>query len=75
VLLTQLVAADAGLDPFVQALCAADCALDDAQTSLAALLGLPDPDPEDMPTDPAMPQQMNGASLSFLRAQLETGRA
>ena len=72
VLLTQIVGAEAGLDPIVEALCAADCVLDTAQATLATLLGLPNPDPEDATGEPM--QQNSGPSLAFLRAQLDAGR-
>ncbi len=76
VLLNQLTAADAGLDPIVDALCAADCALDTAQATLAALLGLPDPDPEEMPEMPevAPMQENSGPSLALMRQLLDVGR-
>jgi len=57
-LLAELAAADAGLDPIVEALCAADCALDDAQMIVAAMLVVPDPDDAEVDemtdTTPAM---------------------
>lgn len=46
-ILEQLAAADAQLDPIVEALCATDCALDSAQLVLAQILGVPNPDPMD----------------------------
>jgi HK97 family phage prohead protease len=56
-LLAMLAGADAGLDPIVDALCAADCALDAAQLVVASMLGVPDPDVEDVGelTDEPMP--------------------
>lgn len=55
-LLVQLAAADAVFDPICEAFCDVDDALDAAQASLAAMLGLPDPDPDEaaemgMPTN------------------------
>lgn len=56
-LLMQVSAADAVLDPLCDALCAADGALDLAEVTLSALLGLPAPAPDDMAmecaTDPS----------------------
>jgi HK97 family phage prohead protease len=50
-LLARLAADAAALDPVMLALGAADCGLGDAQTTLSALLGVPDPDVEDEPMD------------------------
>jgi hypothetical protein len=47
-LLVQLAAADAVFDPICEAFCDVDDALDAAQTSLASMLGLPDPDPDEV---------------------------
>lgn len=71
-LLAKIAAADAALDPFVEALCAADCTLDETQAWLASLLGVADPDPEDDMTgapagmDPAdMPATPDGGVLEM----------
>lgn len=50
-LLAVIVAADTGLDPIVDALCAADGALDAAQAVLAQILAVPNPDPSDLADD------------------------
>jgi HK97 family phage prohead protease len=60
-LLVQLATADAMVDPIIDALCAADCALDEAQLTLSALLGLPNPDPEDMAAKAAATLQASRA--------------
>ena len=52
-LLAMLAAADAGLDPIVEALCAADCTLDVAQMVVSSMLLVPDPDVEDESADDA----------------------
>jgi HK97 family phage prohead protease len=59
-LLAQLAAADAGFDPFVDALCAVDEALDSAQMTVAGLLGVPSPDAPD-----------DGMSSGTARARLD----
>ena len=43
-LLAQIAAADAAIDPWVEAICAVDCSLDATQMIVAALLAVPDPD-------------------------------
>lgn len=45
--LDQLACADAALDPIVSAFTAADVAMDSAQTGLATMMGVPDPDMND----------------------------
>lgn len=64
-LLTALALADVQLDPICEALCAADGALDMAQTVIAQWLGVPDPDPEDMGDMADM--QMADSLTSFAR--------
>jgi HK97 family phage prohead protease len=65
-LLVQLAAAESGIDPIVDALCAADCALGSAQEVLASMLGLPpvdDPEMDDAGmADPSMGNSSMGAS-------------
>lgn len=65
-LLITLAAADTQLDPICDALCAADGALDQAQAVIAQILGVPDPDPEDMGED-AADMQMSDSLTSFAR--------
>lgn len=72
-LLASLAAADAAIDPIVMALGGADCALDDAQLTLAALLGVPNPDldaEDDDMAEGAMSMSSQGRDLSLARAQL-----
>lgn len=67
-LLTALALADVQLDPICEALCAADGALDMAQTVIAQWLGVPDPDPEDMgDMADATDMQMSDSLTSFAR--------
>lgn len=63
--LAQLADGDAALDPFVDALCAADNALDAAQMVIAEVLGVPDPDPADPADEGDM--QMSSALTSLAR--------
>ena len=67
-LLAVLASADAGLDPIVDALCAADGALDAAQAVLAQILGVPDPDPMDAGD---MADMQMSASLTSLARRLD----
>ena len=64
ILLPQLAAADAALDPIVDALCATDGALDAAQAVVADILGQPDPDPGEMDDEDA-PMAMNAEHLDL----------
>lgn len=59
-LLLEITSADAVLDPLVETLCAADCALDGAAVTLSALLGLPAPADDEM-TDPSADPSMDSA--------------
>jgi hypothetical protein len=71
-LLTALAVADAGLDPIVDALCAADGALDAAQAAIAQILAVPNPDPPDADdTDDDDPMAMNSANLTSLAIRLD----
>ena len=72
-LLTALAVADAKLDPIVDALCAADGALDAAQYVLAQILAEPDPDPEDAAeaADPGDMALMNSSHLTSLARRLD----
>ena len=73
-LLLALVSADAQLDPIVEALCAADGALDQAQSVIAQLLAIPDPDPED--AEPDEMAEMNAhSSLTSLARRLDAALA
>lgn len=60
-LLVHLASADAAIDPIIDALCAADMVLDEAQMTLSALVGLPNPDPEDMAANAAATLQASRA--------------
>ena len=67
--LDQLAVADNALDPIVSAFTAADEAMDSAQTSLAAMLGVPDPDagdPDEGDGDGPMPMSGSGRSRPTL---------
>lgn len=68
-LLTALAVADAQLDPIVDALCAADGALDMAQAVIAQILAVPDPDMVD--EDEADPMLMNSTHLTSLARKLD----
>lgn len=70
-LLTALAVADAQLDPIVEALCAADGALDQAQAVIAQILAVPDPDVEDA-TDEEL---MNSDNLTSLARRLDAAIA
>ena len=77
-LLVSLAASDAAIDPIVEALCSADCALGDAQTAIAAILGLPDPEAEDDMGDAPMTQPMTAmasANLTTLARRLDAAIA
>lgn len=76
-LLVQLAASDAALDPIVDALCAADGALDAAQMVISKILQTPNPDdPEDDAADPEdMPMAMASANLTSLAQRLNTAIA
>ena len=63
-LLAQIAAAEAALDPFVDALCAADCSLDVAQAWLAEALGVASPDPEDGADMTDAPAGMDPSSMA-----------
>ena len=65
-LLVQIAASDAVLDPICEALCAADDVLDVAAATLSGLLGLPNPDPEDM----AMASSTTGIPRALEAARL-----
>jgi phage head maturation protease len=64
-LLVQLAASDAALDPIVEAICAADGALDQAQAVIAQILAVPNPDPEDAE------MAMNSVALTSLATRLD----
>ena len=82
-LLNVLAIADVKLDPFVDALCAADGALEAAQAIVSQILMVPNPDENDCtdgcdceccaadpaadPADPAAPMQMSSALTSLAR--------
>jgi phage head maturation protease len=78
ILLTQLAAADAAIDPIVNALSATDGALDAAQAVIASILAVPDPDDDDDMGDDMgdgmgddMPMAMNSATLTSLARRLD----
>jgi hypothetical protein len=88
-ILSNLAAGDAALDPIVDALTKTDDALDQAQAVLAMMLGVPNPDPpdddDDDSSDPAdmtdLAVMMNGprggdylARLNSLSARLASAR-
>jgi HK97 family phage prohead protease len=73
-LLNRLTAAEAALDPFVEALMEADCAFDEAQMTLSGLLGLPVPADPDEPGGPAPMVENSGASVALMRQLLDAGR-
>jgi len=66
-LLTVLAVADAQLDPIVEALCAADGALDMAQSVIAQILGVPDPEMLEDSADAAGDVQMSSTLTSLAR--------
>lgn len=74
-LLVQLAASDAALDPIVDALCAADGALDAAQAAIAQILAVPNPD--DVEADEAAAPMsgemavMNSGLLTSLATRLD----
>ncbi len=74
-LLTALAVADAQLDPIVDALCAADGALDMAQAVIAQILGVGNPDPADPDSVDDMSDMglmaMNSANLTSLARRLD----
>jgi hypothetical protein len=70
-LLVQLAAADAAMDPVVDALCAGDEALDLAQLTLSGLLGITNPDPDDEQQLAQGPAN-TGLSLRLAEAMLAT---
>jgi HK97 family phage prohead protease len=73
-LLTTLAVSDAQLDPIVDALCAADGALDQAQQVIAQILAVPDPDPGEG-ADMAEPMMQNHSSLISLARRLDAALA
>lgn len=75
ILLTQLAAADAAIDPIVNALCATDGALDAAQAVVASILAVPDPDPGEDDDAEDAPMAMNSATLTSLARRLDVAIA
>lgn len=69
-MLAQLAAADAAIDPIVDALCAADAALDAAQMVVSAMLAVPNPDP-----DPDEDTNMAGPGTDTMSAAAEEPRS
>lgn len=74
-LLTALAVAEAQLDPIVEALCAADGALDMAQSVIAQILGVPNPDAEDMADMADMADMQMSSSLTSLARRLDVAIA
>lgn len=80
-LLAKVAAAEAALDPFVEALCAADCTLDEVQAWLASVVGVPNPDEDDMTEAPAgmdpqdMPATPDGGVLQMSSSLTNFARA
>lgn len=72
-LLAVLAGADAQLDPIVEALCAADGALDAAQAVLSQILAVPNPDPMDAGDD--MGDMQMSSSLASLARRLDAAIA
>jgi HK97 family phage prohead protease len=74
-LLTALAVADAQLDPIVEALCAADGALDAAQAVIAKILSVPEPEPDEDDADEAdpadAPDMEMASSLTSLARRLD----
>ena len=70
-LLSVLAQAETGLDPIVEALCAADGALDAAQAVLAQILSVPNPDEADMAAEMQDDNMEMSSSLTSLARRLD----
>ena len=70
-LLAVLASADMGLDPIVEALCAADGALDAAQAVLSQILAVPNPDEADMAAEMEDDNMEMSSSLTSLARRLD----